>query len=59
MRFYPSHDPRHRPTALDSKILEDPTQAHRETHTRTVLAPFIVWIANQKIAKIAREMMAT
>lgn len=25
--------------------------------TRNVLAPFIVWIANQKIAKIAREMM--
>ena len=26
--------------------------------TRTVLAPFMVWIANQKMARIAREMMA-
>lgn len=26
---------------------------------RTVNAPFIVWIANQKVASIARETMAT
>jgi hypothetical protein len=26
--------------------------------TRTVLAPFMVWMANQKIARIAREMIA-
>ena len=26
--------------------------------TRTVFAPFIVWIANQKMARMAREMMA-
>jgi hypothetical protein len=26
--------------------------------TRTVLAPFMVWMANQKMARMAREMMA-
>lgn len=26
--------------------------------TRTVFAPFMVWIANQKMARIARDIMA-
>jgi hypothetical protein len=26
--------------------------------TRTVLAPFMVWIANQKMARMARDMIA-
>lgn len=48
------------PSDLGMLFLSVKNEGHiAPSMTRTVFAPFMVWMANQKMARIAREMIAT